>query len=380
MLTEKSFYNKLDLLSEKQWFVYLFPLFCILTILFFNCPYYEGSIKEINPTWVLVFKQAAVIFPDTSKLDPTSHEAKMTFRLTIPLLIKLFSIRSRFVVYGLQIVVAWFFFYLTRSLLMKILHDRVLSFILTLAIAFIYTGEQFVTDIYGAFDCFTIFFILLAMYYNNALAIFICVSLAVWTDERGGLMSLFIIPWILIIQPPDTKKKYGFRELRSLFDLKILSCSVALVLYMVARFWLQQKFSLSSHMNVIKPTDFLRRKEIALFGLWEAFEGLWPVVLLSALCFFKSRDYFLLTILAGLTAMVCYAAFSVADITRSMTYLFPLLIISVYYLAKFHPELKPVLTRTILYGFLICILTPTYHSEGLNLIHKNTPLILRFLK
>jgi hypothetical protein len=378
MFNFSNFYGKLDSLAGKKWFVYFFPLFCIITILFFNCPYYEGVIREPNTIWIFVFKQAAVIFPDTSHLDPASHEAKMTFRLAIPMLIRLFFLKSRFAVYGFQIIIAWFFFYLTRSLFFKILQDRVLSFILTLAIAFIFTGQQFVTDIYGAFDCFAMFFILLAMYYNNPLAIFIGVSLVLWTDERGGLMSLFIIPWVLINQSPDPKKNI-IQRLGDLLDSKILSYFFAVAFYIIIRLYLQHKFALSAHIDNMHLKDALARINMSYFGLWEAFEGLWLVVLLFAFCLFNTRNYFLFFILACITGLICFSAFIVADITRSMTYLFPLLIISIYYLAKYQPELKPTLVRTILVGFLICFIMPTYQSHDPREIIKNAPLIMRIM-
>ncbi len=95
-----------------------------------------------------------------------------------------------------------------------------------------------------------------------------------------------------------------------------------------------------------------------LIGIALTFEGLWLVFLLVIGKLIYQKKFILTFCLCSLMLMHIIVAYSVYDITRSLTYAFPLFIIAVILVARQYPENTTLLLLAVA---VLCLLIPTYY-------------------
>ena len=284
-----------------------------------------------------------------------------TFRLTMPVFVKLFHIKHvGIVLYGLQLVLGIVFLYMLITFFEKHLPDKLSIFYATVGMISTYIGSSFFLDIasYGDFFCY--FALFLSIYYRNPLLIFGFLSLAFWGDERAGVGSGMVFLWWWFVPQLQADKPFKMQ-----INGQMLAVITAWIAYGVIR-----KFYLIDHLGMhdtTKPGEFAE-----MFGgswpvwgfkfLW-VFEGWWLLILLAFLFLAVAKDWLRLLAIFGALMAMLVGSITTYDSTRSGSYgiiaIFLSLIIAKKYLTE--QELKVILFVIAAICFLHPIAT---HTNG----------------
>lgn len=290
------------------------------------------------------------------------HASKIDFRLTIPLLARLLNVsgndHSIILIYLIQSALLIPFFYVLIQFLRRYMtNTSVLFFVI--GSASVYLCKAFIWDYDFWFDGYAYFFLLLGMYFQSRPAIFLTLQLACWTDERAvvALSSIYLFHLL-------AENKFDVRSLGQIFgglSFRNKSSAVLLagIVYLIGRQVLSQKFGLQTptgegsgvQLSLI-PYQLKHR----LSGIFLTFEGLWLIFILCLSMLVKRRNLFLASILCVILTVHLIIAYSVYDISRSITYAFPLIIISAILVAEYRFPYQQYLHQL---AALLCVLIPT---------------------
>lgn len=305
------------------WRVYAVGLGFLLAITF-AFPHYDVFLpgNAPHPNWEYVETQIQAPL-SAGDYSPESHAAKRAFRLLVPVVGYLTGIHSPPFFILLQHLFGLLFFYLALRLAERITQDKVAALLLLAGIVGIYLGKSFFWDIGGWFDGIAFFFLLLAMYSRSYWVLFLSLTLAFWTDERAILASTLVYLWwkfSLQDDLPLSLKNLLLPNPRNLIIIATWAC------YLGLRTLLTQQYGLSVPMGEEGAIGF-QRWELFLPALLTAFEGLWLLLLPLGISLWNRSSVWLALALLLATGIVMIPALMVADITRSLTYAFPLIFI-----------------------------------------------------
>lgn len=305
--------------------------------------------------------------------DPGSHAAKKTFRLTVPLIAKVLHL-GNYSVFLLQFIASILLLFFTISLVEKITSDSISGLIASIGLVFIYAGHAGFTDINTWFDEFAYLFLLLAMFYEKPLLIFLFIQLACWTDERAIISSLLIFLWWKL-------KEEGILNFKDFFKVKFNSLSVliALVFYVIERLSLSAITNLHTPLSNVGLKPLLDDVDFMGMAIWTSLEGFWILVIVSLILLWKEKKVALFTTAISLLTILALGSFSVFDKTRSGSYMFPIIFISIYILKNYF-SLKDVRIILLIVAS-ICFLFPSYYiiSDVRPYILWYKPIFIRFL-
>lgn len=284
-----------------------------------------------------------------------SNAAKRTFRLTVPVLAKIFRLNDYAV-----IVIEWLlnilFLFFSILLFEKITKDKTLALLGTIGLTFIYNGHAGFTDNNAWFDVFAYLFLLLAMFYSNAFLIFILIFFAAWTDERAIFGSLLVFFWWKL---NETKvSEFSFPSFFK-FEIKSSMVILALVVYSIGRFLLMKYGNLSIPFKEVGLDVLFNSTGAIGLGLWSALEGFWLLIIVCLIFLFTQKKYSVAFSLIGLMTLIMLVAFSVHDITKSAGYIFPVIFISVSILTEKFSQID--LRKILLLCAAVCFLFPSYY-------------------
>ncbi|GGB84118.1 hypothetical protein GCM10011325_09640 [Dyadobacter sediminis] len=298
------------------------------------------------------------------QIAPDTHGGKIAFRLTVPLLAKVlfagdFGSGRRIVfLYLIQSFLLIPFFYVLIRLLKRFTNSSTLLYF-SIACSSVYLSKAFFWDYDFWFDGFAYFFLLLGMYFRNKTGIFCALQLACWTDERA-VIALFSIYLFHLLQENNFSLS-GAGQLFNQESFKKPSFIVILagLTYGLTRILLAYRFDLHTPYGEgsgvalsLIPYQFKHR----LIGIFLAFEGLWLLLLSAALIMYNQRRSLLLLLLTGILILHIIVAYSVFDITRSLSYAFPVFIISGIYVSINRTQVHQ---RIFLITAALCLLMPT---------------------
>lgn len=308
-------------------------------------------------------------------LDPASQEAKRTFRLVPSLWAKILpteSIKARWIfLYLTQCLLGFGFFYLLLNFFFKKYGDKTTAILITANFALLYIGKSFFSDAIW-FDAYAYFFIALAIFTTNPLLLEASLFLAFFTDERalfaGGLVFIYHLMF--------NKDKLKI-VLPTIFSAYILYAAVRLVLMKV--------YNLSIPMGEGAYTGFLQfaigdvldmttRLDRGPIGLYTPFKNLW--ILFFLLLYILRKEPFQFSLFASIMLVFLIVSFSVADITRTLTYAFPFVLIGFERLKVFVANDKTY-KNYLLIAILVNIITPNYFI--IYTPHWLRPLFLQIL-
>ena len=127
--------------TNKYWMIWM-SLFCSLFVIFFSYPNYNCVYNDpyIVESWNAIMTQVKHPFEQHDYFD-ISHQSKLTFRLSVPLIAKLLHL-SVFGIICLQYVFGVLLFYVSAKVLKEITKDNFSAFIITLSLPFIYAGTM----------------------------------------------------------------------------------------------------------------------------------------------------------------------------------------------------------------------------------------------
>ncbi|MFM2223854.1 MAG: hypothetical protein RJA07_56 [Bacteroidota bacterium] len=358
MIRLKNYFNAE--LQSKNWkikfTIYLFVLAMICSTPYFNYLFQPDYFQ--HPYWVTVMKQvhSSTIYKTYEGVNPVSHEAKKTFRLTVPIIARIFHL-NEIGIYLLQFLLGILFIYFIIDYAWKSTNDRLLAFYIALGATSVYFGTACFTDLYSYFSGWAFLFLFLCIYSKNNWLIFLLATLAAWTDERAFLSLVYPVFYWQI-------KNY-FTENKSLKDLlipqkKSIVIIVAMLVYVLARIYLQYAGFGTSHVE----SFLLSNLEIAPIGVFTFFEGFWILIAYKFYVLLSEKKYALFFISLLLLMAMSVGSLIVLDITRSGSFMLLEVFISVYIILQLRGA--AVLKSYLFFAVLICVIFPPYNVIGLN--------------
>jgi hypothetical protein len=297
--------------------------------------------------------------------DRQTHGGKIDFRFTVPLLAKILGVtdspggRSVVIVYLIQsVLLIPFLFILMKILLRRLPPVTVLLFVM--GSSTIYLAKAFFWDYDFWFDGFAYFFLAFGMYLKNRIGIFLTLTLACWTDERAAVALASIYLFHLLSEsdfelrvPAQLHGEGKWLQRRSSTVL------IAGAIYLISR------TLLATISDLHTPTGAGSGVELGLIpyqlkhrlsGVFLTFEGFWVLFLFAIGLLVKKGNRLLTLLMLSIMAGHILVAYSVFDISRSLTYAFPLMIISALIINKYE-------VRNVKYLYMvataICVLLPT---------------------
>ncbi len=169
-----------------KYFFILSAILVILVIHIFSSPaYFNLSANCVTNMQEKIDRKDHILESVSKKYPPEGHMAKTEFRLTVPFLAKILSIKNKYEIYFLQVIAGLFFFYFLSKLVYGFTNDKLITFLFTLSFGFIYPGYSFVSETEGYFDSLALLFLLIAMLDINI--IFIAIALFLHSGLMKGL-------------------------------------------------------------------------------------------------------------------------------------------------------------------------------------------------
>lgn len=340
----------------RYWLLYAVLISFFLSVLV-AFPEKDQFYPTSNGEFMGVMKKAETPFTQIN-FAPGSHSSKLSFRMTVPVIIHVFhfnilAVKITEVVFGLLL------FYLTGKLIYRAASNRVFAFWAVLAVGQIWAGMTAFIETRGMFDGIAIVFLLLALFFEKPFAIGILTFTASFTDERALVASIFVLAYHMNMSV-DMRDFKGLPK--ALFAPKCAAVLLAWALYLISRLVLSVKFGLQTDTGGVGLDLFVSQILNFFPGLWSGLEGFWLIPALALLELFRRKQYtFTILYFAGLS-MVAVTAMSVIDITRSMAYLYPAVFIGFKILSGVKSDrfLRNMLFATLLISFL----WPCYYFVG----------------
>ncbi len=274
--------------------------------------------------------------------------------------------------YALQVAFGLMFFYLLTGLALKITGSKLLAFLFALSFGFLYPGSTFVNEMFGFFDAFAFFFLLVAMLDIPIILTALALLLAFFTDERAVISSGLIIFWWQYLQMQKTGKNF-FTPSPGAW-----AWAAAITVYALLRWMLVVKFGFKNQLAGTGLGELVYTLQYAGLAGWQVFEGFWLLIVPALYYLYRNRQFALIAIFVGINLVLFTTALLVDDMSRSIAYMFPSIIIALYIVAKnFGAGLN---FRLLLPAVvLICFICPAYNIGGKGL-YPYSPVYLRAIK
>ncbi len=351
------------LLIGRWWFLRVSALAIALCI-FYHAP----SRWDWNSWRYLVLQEQAddpLTQPDPWKYIPknsvneegvASHLDKITFRLTIPILGRIFH-TGKYSWFIFTALAGLAFYPLLAVLTERWLGDRHIALYLTAGFGLSWAGQHFFFDSWMG-DAVAWFFLILSVASRRPGLIFVSVLAAAFTDERGVIASGgTLLFWSL----GDEKFQVGKAELFSaiVFQWQQKAAVIAAwLVYFGLRLYLGAKFGLQT------GTTMILDRRIVIGHLWSSipysalavFQGLWLWLLLGLIGLLLDRRYLAAGGYAGVFLLLGGVSLLVLDFQRSLSY--AVILFAVAWRARgLQPE-NALFTARLAFLFGLLLVTP----------------------
>jgi hypothetical protein len=284
-----------------------------------------------------------------------STYSKLTFRLLPIFFIKLLNLNF-FTIIIWQYVIGIFLIYNFSKVIHKISKSELIAFLSTLSIIFIYIGKLSFINFKPNFDSLALALFCIYFINDSKILKFILLFLVCWIDERAIVSSFFLILYDLFFN--------STKGIKSKFSISILLI-IPSILYILIRILLIKKFGLISSTGGVSLKILALNLNLLPLSIWQSFEGNWVVI---GFCFYniyktKSKKLILFILLLIIMFIgIVVASNLVYDVSRSLVYLFPMLIICYKLLHKISNQ--STILKITKYSCLISILYPSYIVGG----------------
>jgi hypothetical protein len=278
------------------------------------------------------------------------HLEKRAFRITIPIIASVLGL-DLIGCLALQHIAGFLFFYVLLLNVGRFCKDNVMALFTAVGFSLVFVGVWCFND-YFCFDGFAYFFLLCAMTWRKPLLIFTFTLLAAFTDERALIASSFVyLWWVAVAHYSESRKKSV-----SFYNFRPLAVVIAWVAYFTLRYFLQVHFGLSTGTQGINMHTFLDNYRYLHFGVLSSIEMFWLLVAAVAVVFLRDWKFYGLLFLAAIL-ITHLTAFFVMDVTRSVGYVFPAVIVSIFVLKQY--ESTKTFQKICLVVVLLCFIYPT---------------------
>lgn len=346
----------------------LFTLFLFAFVFLLTYPKYLETLQIVSPekTYAYFFDKIDNPLAPVNQISTESHGSKIAYRFTVPLLAKIMGISSEkngkaiVFIYILQSLLLFPFLYLLQRLVNK-LTSALNSSLFVLACSATYLAKSFFWDYDFWLDGFAFFFMFLGMYFRSGVSIFTCLQLACWTDERA-FIALPGIYLFHVLRENDFNILLSWKSIiKVLFSKTSTWIIVSGITYLIIRGILNYVYGLSTPSGeeagvslALIPFQLKHR----LIGIFLTFEGLWLIFGYVVYHLYKHKGIQLLVFLLSILMIQLLVAYSVFDITRSITYAFPLFIITYIIFCR---TFKTDFLSLIKVSTLLCVAIPTQY-------------------
>ena len=343
--------------SEKWYYVYVLSLFSILATCQLNS-IYEFKTRSVIIKWNVLLLKSQDLTNSLDFLDPARNEAKLVFRLFIPVLIRLFHL-NYIKLHIIQYIVGYLLIIASFKLADKLLKDKVSASFITIGLVCTYFGKTSFYDMATYwFDGFAYFFIILGMLVSSPFLIFLFCTCAAWVDERAfmALSIVLVFQQLILIK---SKNKIQFKDLIVL-NSRSIAVLIAILTYVVFRLYLQTYYSMHTPLSEGLVSFNTFEKNIPFFpmGLLSFLEGFWLLYFIFSLITIKNREYLLFTLISLIVIVFSTSAGMVFDVTRSGSYLMPLIFVIIIVLTNnFH---KLFIRYSLFFALAVCVMIPPY--------------------
>ncbi|TDU71412.1 hypothetical protein EI77_02536 [Prosthecobacter fusiformis] len=285
-----------------------------------------------------------------------SHCDKLTFRIALPVLHKI----APFGIWTLVItshIAAVAIFWMTYKLLFRSSADSVSASLATWALAGTYAGELGFKDFYYG-DALAVALLLGAMMTRRRWLIMLLIVVAGFTDERAVIAA----PLIALFHYWQSKNPtFGADQQHlKLSDLWIAWPTICgILIYLLMRVFLTKSFGVSSGSSMLATIDILRAHLYSNYPvrILKVFEFLWTAPVLFVLFAVNKQGLFSVNslIFPMSFSFAAMPALLVWDVDRSLYYLLPGILISLFFwqfsLASLRSFLQLCLIGTLVWVF-----------------------------
>jgi hypothetical protein len=347
---------------QSKYFLYCFPFFVMIFVFLTNSPSLKFVLSnELNLIgWDVVKYKSNHLLSNLDHVIQASHFSKTVFRLTVPLIVRIFQLNFPSLIV-LQFLLYYFFIFFLAKYFIRELNHYFLSLLLVFGLCTTYFGKALIVD-FRWFDGWAYFFMVLSLYSKNKYVLFVSVLLGMFTDER----FILAIPAIFLLRQ-DSLRLTSIRALKftSKYSLTIL---IGVVVSIFIRFILIVFFNM--HLNsvgIFTPlVDNVLNRLIGI-GYFTFFEGFWIFVfyfLFYAKLSFKKN---ILTVLILLVFFVgTSTVFLLYDLTRAGAYFMPYVFLFIVYLSNTIKKeiFKHIVFTSVIISFLF---PPNYVVNGIGI-------------
>lgn len=308
--------------------------------------------------WHTVEKQAENPFR-LIEAPAGSHGANKSFRLTVPLISKFLHLKRKGI-FVLQASTLFLMIGLGLSLVYRISSDKLFSLLFMGAMIPLYTILCSYQEATGHLDAFAYCLLFCAMYFRQPFAVFLFCTLASWCDERAFLATTLIFTWWYLQNP--TSAVLRDHTVITKPNKQALAVLLSLFAYAVVRILLSLFSPLPLQLN---NSDFFNIRyyiQLAPLLTFLTFGSLWVVLLLAVAQLAKGKKYLHIALLLLPLLLLGTVASIVWDFTRSLSFAFPILFVSLLVLKK-HYDLERIRQITVVL-FLMALVTPLIHFDS----------------
>jgi hypothetical protein len=276
---------------------------------------------------------------DTSRIfAPGSHESKLTFRLTVPILAHILHLDETglLILFALAGVVL---LYLVLKVTFTLTASKRAALFVCLATACTWPGEAAFHELRGGYyDALALCLLVAAFATSSSLLTATFLFLAAWTDERALIASSFVLL---------------FHARRG----KTAALIVAAAAYLGTRAYLTATHS-DVDVSGIGFAIFLQQLNVIPLAIWSGLGGAWILVAVGLIALFREERYLAAAGFCGALAVMIVASLAVVDVTRSMAYCLPAVFVALTVLNPKQIEKLSVIAAAI------SLLVPSYYLEG----------------
>ncbi len=330
-----------------------------LFVSFPRISFFLGNDPQIVNFWPVLERQAAnpLTMQADQQKDQALHDAKLAFRLTVPLTMKVLHVDWRAMLaiqYGLGFLMLW----LVGRIAMDLFRDRIVALASVFGVASIYAGKAAFLQLGGMGDAFAFAFLTVAVAFRHPAIIIPAVIAACFTDERAVIVSPLVVVFWAVRNSDGIKPSW--------FNLQTFSVASAILVSGIIRLVLTFGYGLHLPIGSGKDVGFSvlpinlpnLQYELphVLAGFW-----LWPLI--ACILLVRSRWWFSLLAILGTTGAIVAASFMVLDVDRSLAFSLPLVFVSMAVAAWAKLSLKDLRGIAIL-AFLISFASPVNSLLG----------------
>lgn len=294
--------------------------------------------------------------------DIGSHAEKKTLRLFVPLMVQALHLEYRWQVYLLFCVFNFILLAFISILLREHTNDRVFAFVITVGMSCTYFGFSGFGDTKGWADIVPFVLVMVSMLRRNALLLSVTLFLAMTADERAFVSGFFVLWWWMNLHPEE----------RGLSLLNQLGRNLGLVFgffaavggFILFRVFLHIGLGFEMPTGNVGWETFLEQNvEHMLPAIWGSFESYWLILISYLLILFLNKK--MMSSFGVLLVVVSYifCCFMIHDVTRSVSYLFPLLMLAMV-VERQSQHAEGVISRSYMLLSVLNILAPTQYVYG----------------